>query len=376
MHQEEGLQGKHGLAQNKRRIWKGSLAESKSAIPHDFDPNSAALDGRGVYGLPCTLERSRVILLPVPIEITTSYGGGAAEGPAAILKASKQVDLYDFGTGRVYEPGIFMLPESTEIRRLNREGKRLARDIVHCGGEIDRAPRLKKRLVRVNEIGAAVNKVVYNTARRLISRKKIIGVVGGDHSSAFGLMQAYAERYPGLGILHFDAHCDLRNAYEGFEWSHASIFHNVVSRISGIKRVVQVGVRDFCEAELDFIAKSRGRVVTYFDEELQRQKFEGKSWKRIISRILRDLPGQVYISFDMDGLNPRLCPHTGTPVPGGLSFEEAVYLIAAVAKSRRRIVGFDLTEVTPGPRGDEWDANVGARLLYKMIGWTLQSQKN
>jgi agmatinase len=231
-------------------------------------------------------------------------------------------------------------------------------------------------LSRVNAISSHVNELVYAAATRLISKAKLVGVVGGDHSAPFGLMRAYAERYPGLGVLHFDAHCDLRIAYEGFTWSHASIMYNVISRIPQVKRLVQIGIRDFCEQELEVVQRSRGRIVVHFDEALQRLKFEGRPWKTVVAKVLASLPKNVYISFDIDGLDPSLCPHTGTPVPGGLFFEEAVYVMAAVAKSGRRIVGFDLTEVSPGLEGDEWDANVGARLLYKMIGHTLLSQKD
>jgi agmatinase len=342
-------------------------------IRKKFDPNSAASPGSGIFGLPCTLEESKVVILPVPVEMTTSYGGGTARGPDAILQASRQVDLYDVSAGRVYEAGIFMMPESRQIQRFDREGRKLALPILRQGGSIDGAPEWKRVLARVNSLGERVNEAVYSTAHKLISRGKIVGVVGGDHSVPFGLMQAYAERFPGLGVLHFDAHCDLRVAYEGFTWSHASIMYNVVSRIPQIQRLVQVGIRDFCEQELEIVQKSRGRIVAYFDEDLQRQKFEGRRWKSIVIKLLSRLPEKVYISFDIDGLNPSLCPHTGTPVPGGLSFEEAVYTIAAVARSGRRIVGFDLTEVAPGRDDSEWDANVGARLLYKMIGHTLLS---
>lgn len=340
-----------------------------------FDPNSAATASSGIYGLPHTLKASQIILIPVPVEITTSYGGGTAQGPQAILKASKQVDLYDFSAGRVYESGIFMMPESREIRRLNRKGRKLARQIIQRGGKLDGSSRLKRALQSVNNAGERINTIVYEAAARLISQRKTVGVVGGDHSAPFGLMQAFADHYPELGVLHVDAHCDLRIAYEGFTWSHASIMYNVISRIPQIKKLVQVGIRDFCEQELETAKNFRGRVIVYFDEDLQRQKIQGQSWSRLVGRILRNLPREVYISFDIDGLNPSLCPHTGTPVPGGLSFEEAVYLIASLAKSGRQIVGFDLNEVAPGPQGDEWDANVGARLLYKIIGHTLLSQK-
>jgi hypothetical protein len=111
-----------------------------------------------------------------------------------------------------------------------------------------------------------------------------------------------------------------------------------------------------------------------FDAELARRRFDGESWSSVVREIVDALPQYVYLSFDIDGLDPTLCPHTGTPVPGGLQFQEACALLSAVAKSGRTIVGFDLCEVAPGPDGDEWDGNVGARLLYKMVGATLRSR--
>ena len=116
-------------------------------------------------------------------------------------------------------------------------------------------------------------------------------------------------------------------------------------------------------------------VIIHSDPELKRRGFDGEPWARQVDRIVQALPEQVYLSFDIDGLDPTLCPHTGTPVPGGLSFPEATALVAEVVRSRRRIIGMDLNEVAPGPEGDEWDGNVGARLLYKMIGFALKSRR-
>ena len=201
-----------------------------------------------------------------------------------------------------------------------------------------------------------------------------MGVIGGDHSVPFGAIRAHAERGE-LGILHIDAHADLRDAYEGFACSHASIMRNVMTRVPGVLRLVQVGIRDVAKSEIDFIAASNGRIVTHFDERLAEQKLEGASWRVLCDAIVADLPPRVYVSFDIDGLDPQLCPHTGTPVPGGLSFQEACLLLKRVVETGHRIIGFDLNEVAPGPEGDEWDANVAARLLYKLCGWTLRSAR-
>jgi agmatinase len=197
-------------------------------------------------------------------------------------------------------------------------------------------------------------------------------VLGGDHSVPFGAILAYAETHPNLGILHLDAHADLREAYEGFTWSHASIFHNVITTVGGVDRLVQVGVRDLSNAESAMIDNSQGRIVTFFDSDLAARKEEGATWAEIADEIVAALPRDVYLSWDIDGLDPTLCPSTGTPVPGGLSWNEAIGLLRALRRNGKRIVGLDLCEVSPGET--EWDANVGARLLYKMIGFALLTQ--
>jgi agmatinase len=176
-----------------------------------------------------------------------------------------------------------------------------------------------------------------------------------------------------MGVLHVDAHADLRVAYEGFTRSHASIMHNVLADLPEVAKLVQVGLRDLSEEEHERTRTDR-RVAAFFDADLAREKLEGMSFARLVDPIVEALPRQVYVSFDVDGLDPALCPSTGTPVPGGLSFHEASYLLRRVVESGRTIVGFDLDEVAPGAEGDEWPANVGARLLYKLVGWTLKSR--
>lgn len=338
-----------------------------------FDPNAAAAPGSGIFGLPFGPGESNVVLLPVPFEATTSYGGGTAKGPAAILRASHQVDLYDSETGKPYEEGIAMLPEAAAVRRWNAEAKKLAAPVIRAGGATTKARR--RAAERVNAIGERVNAFVRDATREWLALGKIVGIVGGDHSVPFGAIEAIAEQHPGVGILHFDAHADLREAYEGFTWSHASIFHNVHRRLRSVERIVQVGVRDLGEDEMSLIHGSEGRITTYFASDLFTRRFEGEHWARLADEIAAQLPKEVYVSFDVDGLDPTLCPHTGTPVPGGLHFHEATAILAAVVRSGRRIVGFDLSEVAPGPRGDEWDANVGARLLYKLAGYAILSQR-
>ena len=335
-----------------------------------FDPDAAAGSGSGIYGLPFTAEEARVVIIPVPYEATTSYGGGTSGGPEAVFEASKQIDLFDWETGRPYEKGIAMLGIPKEIVDWNTKAKSIAAAVIAAGGVVDDAT--SKAASEVNKISEAVNEWVYEQTRALLIAGKMPVVLGGDHAVPFGAMLAYAETHPNLGILHLDAHADLRDAYEGFTWSHASIFHNVITKIGGVDRLVQVGVRDLSNAEAAMIEGSEGRIVTFFDSDLAARKEEGATWAEITDEIVAALPQDVYLSWDIDGLDPTLCPSTGTPVPGGLSWNEAIGLLRAIRRAGKRIVGLDLCEVSPGE--SEWDANVGARLLYKMIGFALMTQ--
>lgn len=344
-------------------------------MPPSFDPNAAAVPGSGAYGLPHTPEQARVVLVPVPFEATTSYGGGTADGPVTLLDASRQVDLFDIETGRPYESGIAMLDGPADVRAWNDQAQELARPLIEAGGTDPSNPAHVRALEQINALCAQMNDWVYRTAKHWLAQGKLVGTVGGDHSTPFGAIQAHAEKYPGMGVLHLDAHADLRDTYEGFTWSHASIMFNVYKRVPMARPLVQVAIRDLCDDEHRLIESSAGGIVTFFDATLAAKRFDGVPWNRQVDEIAGKLPKDVYLSFDIDGLDPTLCPHTGTPVPGGLSFAEVCALVAGVVRSGRRIVGFDLTEVAPGPEGDEWDGNVGARLLYKMIGWALKSQQ-
>ncbi len=340
-----------------------------------FDPAAPAL-GDGIYGLPHTPDEARVVLIPVPWEPTTSYRKGTAKGPDAILQASRQVDLFDQATGRPYEAGIAMLEPDPEIVAWNAEACAAAQPVIDAGGELGGDPELEASLAKVNALSEKLNARVQQIAGEWADKGKLVGLVGGDHATPFGAIAAAAERHPGLGVLHFDAHADLRDAYEGFAFSHASIMHNVMTRLSkdgkGIAKLVQVGIRDLSEDEHEMVVRSEGRIATLFDGELRRRTFEGEPFAKIAREAIAQLPKKVYVSFDIDALDPSLCPHTGTPVPGGLSFHEACAILAYVQESGRTVVGFDLNEVAPGPDGDEWDGNVGARLLYKIIGFALK----
>jgi agmatinase len=329
----------------------------------EFDPNAPASEGAGIYGLPHGPDDAAVHVLPVPFDATASYGKGAALGPAAVLRASAQVDLLDLLTGSPWKHGIWMAPID---------------DIVAAWNRAATAAVERHDAAAVDGIMAELNAWVEERTEAALAAGKLVAVLGGDHSVPYGAIRAHAARSPGLGVLHVDAHADLRAAYEGYTWSHASILHNVVERLDGVAQVVQVGVRDLCDEELAAIHASQGRVRTIFDHELAEARFGGQDLVTVVRRSLEPLPEEVYVTFDVDGLDPTLCPGTGTPVPGGLSWHEAMLWLGELARSGRRIVGLDLNEVAPSPvadpERDSWDAVIGARLLYRMIGFALVSR--
>lgn len=309
----------------------------------------------GLFGVGVPPEEAELVLIPVPFDATASYRRRASLGPEAIFNASPQLDLYDPEDPAAYERGIAWLSDTSTPAQLNQK----ARQAVDRAREGD-----DQAVVEVNQLSAELNRWVATETRKWLSQGKRVGLVGGDHSTPFGCIQEHLRHYRTLGVLHIDAHADLRVAYEGFTWSHASIMHNVLEHTE-LTRLVQVGVRDYAASEAKRI-ESDARVSTFFMDGLRREQFHGTTWAEQVARIVDSLPPEVYVSFDIDGLDPVYCPGTGTPVPGGLTWHEAVYLLRAVVRSRRRVVGFDLNEVAPGPNSDEYDAIVGARMLYQL----------
>ena len=328
-----------------------------------------------LYDVPVEPADAKIILVPVPFDATTSYRRGTALGPEAIRRASVQVDLFDLELhDKIGEPakaGIALLQQQPEVFAWNQEARSLVDKVRDAEAE---TPAVAEALNRVNEIGSQINDWVYRCCRDWLHRGRIVGVIGGDHSVPFGNIRAHLEKYSDVGILHIDAHADLRAAYQGFHWSHASILHNVMERL-GAPRLVQVAIRDFCREEWDYIENSPN-ITTWFDRHLSAERTQGTPENTTMQRIVDDLPQNVYVTLDIDGLDPALCPHTGTPVPGGLSIHSLFNLLRTVTESGRQIVGFDLVEVAPHPTFpkadcDEWDANVGARVLYKLCGHAL-----
>jgi agmatinase len=342
-----------------------------------FDPNGVGIANGNIFGFPVNEQEAEIVVIPVPWDATASYGKGTSEGPRIILEASTQLDFYHPKLEKAYETKVFMTPVSEDWLKINNDLCNKTVDYIaflEDGGDINNNPSFKTLLTSVNDTQKAMKDNLSERASKLLKQGKIVAVLGGEHSTPLGLIEAIDREGIEFGVLQIDAHADLRNAYEGFDQSHASIMYNVLQNCPNMIRLVQVGIRDISEMEVQLIKNSHGRVVTHFDWDIKEAAFKGKNWASRVDDIIADLPHNVYISFDIDGLHPELCPNTGTPVAGGFQLEEISYLFFRLVESGRKIVGFDLNEVAPGAEGD-WDANVGARALWNLVCATERSRR-
>ncbi|MFA6770458.1 MAG: agmatinase family protein [Bacteroidales bacterium] len=333
-----------------------------------FNPNEPGIPNGNYFALPYSIEKSDIIIISAPWDVTTSYRPGTHQGPDAIKEASLQVDLFDLNVKNAWKVKIGTDPVDQTLYQRNKKTRKLAEQVIarlEEGKELEEKDQI---LEAINQASEELNREIKERALKYMSQGKTVVILGGDHSVPLGNIRAVGQKHSDFGILHIDAHADLRKAYEGFKYSHASILYNALNEVPQISKLTQLGVRDFCQDEANIISAD-SRIKCYTDTELKKNSFEGKSWAKQCEEIIATLPAKIYITFDIDGLMPYLCPNTGTPVPGGLSFGEIDYLLWMLANSGKRIVGLDLCEVSPGD-GDEWDANVGARILYKLCIYT------
>jgi len=334
-----------------------------------FNPNDPGMADSNLFGLPYEVGQADLVILPVTWEATVSYGAGTVNGPEAILEASKQIELYHPLLKEVWKRKMAMDDLNPGLRKKSKHMRKLAEEIIDCWANGETPPQ--KSLNKVNAACEEMVEYVRKKSEMLLKQGKLVATLGGDHSTPLGLMKALAAKQS-YGILQIDAHADLRKAYEGFTYSHASVMYNAMKE-KNIVSLTQVGIRDYCDEEVQLISKSKGRIKTWYERDIQFAKIRGISWASQVNGIIKSLPDKVFISFDIDGLTPDHCPNTGTPVPGGLSFAEVSYLIEQVALSKKQIIGFDLNEVSPGK--DDWDANVGARVLFMLCCAVLLNRK-
>jgi agmatinase len=341
-----------------------------------FDPNGVGIANGNIFGFPVDEEDANIVIIPVPWDVTASYGKGTSRGPQAILDASVQLDFYHPLLSNAYKTKVFMSPISREWLDINDAlCLKSAEHIYHLenGNDLNENSASFENVNEINSTQKGLKNNLKERASKLIEQNKIVAILGGEHSTPLGLIEALNDKYKSFGILQIDAHADLRDAYEGFIQSHASIMFNVLQSCPNVSKIVQVGIRDIAQSEVDLI-QSDSRLKTFFDWDIKNKMFNGKPWNDIVDEIISHLPEFIYISFDIDGLCPELCPNTGTPVAGGFKLEEISYLIFKCVNAGKKIIGFDLNEVSPGE--NDWDANVGARALWNLVCATEKSRRS
>ena len=330
------------------------------------------------FGVETSFEESDLILIPAPWEATASYGKGASQGPELIRKASFQLDFFNPTYNGSYNHKIHFEQPDSFIVSLNKQARSWSKEIQK-NWEEDKVLNEKEKAFseKVNQASQSLLNWLYEKSLRVFQQGKIPALVGGEHSISEGLLRLLGERYKGdFGILHIDAHADLRESYQGFKHSHASVMRNVLHLAFPPRKLVQVGVRDFCEQEYQQIKKDL-RIDCFFDEGISSRLFSGENWSKICKQIIALLPSQIYVSLDVDGLSWAYAPGTGTPAPGGLSFNQILYLFSEIREQKKKLIAFDVVETAGGEKPNafsEWNGNVSARLIYYLAGLALETQ--
>lgn len=272
-------------------------------------------------GYDSKIDRARVLILPIPYDQTVSYHSGTREGPRAIITASQEVETYDEELDQeTYQIGIHTLRELEPI----------------MSGPQEMIASVQKR------------------ASELLQQEKFLVTLGGEHSLSLGLVQAFKERYPSLSVLQLDAHADLRDTYQGSPFSHASVMH----RIQEVVPTVQVGVRSLSREESQLI-QERGLPV-YFARDTR----GGDDW---MEKAIGKLSPRVYLTIDLDVLDPSIMPSVANPEPGGLSWEQILRFLRLLSINRE-VIGFDVMELCPIP-GNIAPDFLAARLIYRLLGY-------
>lgn len=279
----------------------------------------------GISPLTTTFDQAKVVVLPVPYDSTTEYKSGTREGPQAIIDASRFLELYDTELDReISEVGIYTLSEVQPLM---------------SGPE----PMVER---------------VYQITSDLLDKGKLLAMLGGEHSLTLGTVKAHRERYHELSVLHLDAHADLRDQYQGTKYSHAC----VMRRVWEICPVVHVGIRSLSREEHEFL--SQRKIEPFYAEASTGSDF--------VARVSSTLSPHVYISIDLDVLDPSIMSAVGTPEPGGLGWQQVLELLRAVADSKQ-IVGFDIMELCPH-EGPNACAFLAAKLAYKLVGYATSTR--
>jgi agmatinase len=312
-----------------------------------------------------------VVLIPVPLEIVGLEDSGTASAPERILQQSCHVSLFADKDLEATTLACAMLPIPYDIKMIGEQLHHQRERIIDSPYGMYRSSNAEAIRIIDRQL-SKINEYIKKKTLRFLNQGKIVGLVGGECSSALGCIEAMAEHYGSFGILHIGAQPNLHKHYDGFSYSYASVMYNAC-KINEVEKIVQVGLRDYCQEDQRVMNEQGDRIVPFFDYNIKQALFEGKTWQSITDSIVAELPKQVYLRFDINGLDAKLCPNTSRPVPGGLEIEQVIYLLEAIVKAGKVVIGFDLCEIGHGESSD-WDALVGGHLLRQLSILAAKSQ--
>lgn len=343
----------------------------------EFDPNKYNNPYCGLFGLPFETDESDLVILPVPWDLA-SEKMGSAEAPDAILNASKDVNLYKPTFENIWQQGIALhnIPQkwkesSIELRKIRNKVNKIK--------EVKISPKKEVELVQyykqINNISLILKEWVEDKCNDYLDSKKVLGLLGGDKSVISGFISALAKKHKNFGILHLDAHAGMKEKYNGFEFLHESVIRKHLQH-EQISSIVIAGTRSIDFSEIEFLNQNKNIIRHYSDAYLKEKMFKGTTWRILLNEIISPLPRYIYISIDIDVLQQWLCPYTAKPEPGGFTFEELLAIITEIQNVGKKIIGFDLTGISPSPdKNNDWDSKVGAELLYHLCCNALLSQR-
>ncbi len=335
----------------------------------DQSPNQSHA---GFFGQTSSLPQAQLQGLLVPWEPTVSYGSGTSLAPLKILKASHQLDTFHEHYGSLNEDAFKITDFTDLVHDLQKRTLPLARGVVQAleQGAALADLGIQSKLKVIRKQSEMLIQYIQNWTEEVLNADQIPFLIGGDHSCPLGLWNAVFKKHPHAGLLHIDAHLDMRESYEGFKFSHASVMYNFKKEFPE-SQSLHLFMRDFSEEE---VQRSQNLNLNIFtDRQIQNKKAK-MSWRDICREWLEMLPPKIHITLDIDGMDPQLAPGTGTPVPGGMKFQELKILLEEIVATKHQIVSFDLVEVSGRHQGD-FDFNVGARALFELLMSCMASHK-
>ena len=308
------------------------------------------------------MNASSIFIYSVPWDVTVTYRSGSHQSPGFIQESMAQLDdQHPFSTESIQ---LTFLPVNSSIVGLQHEYKKVSSSIIDAlNHQKNLTSRQQQQLAEINRASCELNQLVLNDIHH--HRSSPVILCGGEHGVGVGYLDSLANRVESFSILQIDAHMDCRVQYFGYDYSHASVMTHYANH-QAVSGITQIGIRDYASVETQFQAQSDTPFHVFTDYGLHQQLFQGNSWHDVCQQILGTLSDRVFISLDVDGLMAYLCPATGTPVPGGLSYNQLVYLLEQVSKTKH-VIGAELVEVNASS-GSDWNADVGARLLFLLAG--------